>query len=140
MTNDVGRRLRSALVAGAVAALIVAASLPLSVRIADAYPTTSGNFNSLGCGFAGDTGAYSWVGYANTSRHISGCGTYAAVYLDYKTGGTWYGPYWSYQYNTNYGWAATYAVYANVTDTYSGHQIYTSGAWRQVENLINFDW
>jgi hypothetical protein len=122
----------------AISALIVGISLPVSLRVAHAYPYASGLWDSGGCQFSGYTAAYSNAGFANTYRYDS-CATYAMVYLDYKTGGSWYGPYYSYQYN-DYTYAASYVVYLNVTDTYSGHQIYWSGAWRQIENLINFSW
>jgi len=121
-----------------ITAVVVVMSLPVSLRIAHAYPAASGSWDSGGCQFSGYTAAYYDQGFAETYRHDS-CGTYAMVYLDYKNRGTWYGPYYSYQYN-GYTYAATYLVWVTVTDTYSGHQIYWSGAWRQIENLINFNW
>jgi hypothetical protein len=120
-----------------VAVLVVAASLPFSSRIAHAFPTAQQNFNSLGCGFTGDTGAYSTVGYSNTSTGFwDTCASASATYLDYKIGSYWFGPYWAYQYSPPN--AASYVVNFGVSATYSGHQICTSGDWQQVENLINF--
>ncbi len=59
---------------------------------------------SVGCAFTGGASAETCWGQGKTYR-LDPCGTYAMVSLDYKTGGTWYGPYYTYQWN-NYLYAA----------------------------------
>ena len=107
----------------------------VSFQAVQAYGSRYGAWDSLGCSFSGSTNAQTSYGYANTWRYDS-CATYGAVNLKYKTQGSWYGPYWSYQYQS-YIYAATYSVIGDISDTYSGHQIYTSGNWQQIEHILN---
>lgn len=130
--------LREITIATLIALAIIAAFLPVGYRIASAYQNTSDSWTSLSCPFSGSTAAYSSSASSYTFRSNS-CATYAMTYLDYKSSGSWYGPYYDYEYR-NYTWIANVWFQVDATDTYSGHQIYVSGSWRQVENLINFDW
>ena len=60
------RKLRTLTAALAVAVAVFALSLPVSVRLARAYPNASGLWDSYGCQFSGYTAAYSTVGFATT--------------------------------------------------------------------------
>jgi hypothetical protein len=96
---------------------------------------SSGNFNSLGCQFSGTAGvAYPQsLVYGNTYR-ASSCGTYAMVRYDFYWSNQWYGTYYSYQWG-DYTHPATISNTLGATQVYTGHQIYVSGAWQQIESL-----
>lgn len=106
----------------------------VSTGVAQAYGTAGNNWTSLGCLFSGGAQAQTYWGQAKTYRFDS-CGTYAVAYLDYKTGGVWYGPYYAYQWN-DYTYAADMTAWVNASSVYTQHQIYAQGAWRQWESLM----
>ncbi len=88
----------------------------------------------MGGAFTGGASAESCWGQGKTYR-LDPCGTYAMVSLDYKTGGTWYGPYYTYQWN-NYLYAADRTVLLDCSNVYTEHQIYTAGNWQQIQSLM----
>lgn len=108
-----------------IAAILATAALASSLGTAHATTVVS---DSLGCGFTGNT---SWAGSGASAytNAVYSCAFAARVQMDYHWG-SWY------QRSAVDGVGPAYAQdsVSLADEAFTKHQIYVSGAWRQIVN------